>query len=63
MKTFSMNVSEKKLSDTQIKDLARPLVGIVKSFYDDPEHRKGFEKWLQNREDLENGNVGCLTTK
>lgn len=46
-----MSVSENlTLSNEQVHNLARPLVGIINKFYEDPEHRKGFEEWLRNRQ-------------
>lgn len=39
------------LSDTQINDLARPLVGIVMEFYEDPKNEEDFKKWLLNVEE------------
>lgn len=38
------------LSDSQIHDLARPLVGIITKFYEDPKHEEDFNKWLLNVE-------------
>lgn len=43
----SLNVN---LSDSQITDLARPLVGILQKFYEDPKNEKDFQKWLRNVE-------------
>lgn len=34
------------LSDTQVNDLARPLVGLIIKFYEDPENEEDFKKWL-----------------
>lgn len=39
------------LSDTQINDLARPLVSIVMEFYEDPKNEEDFKKWLLNVEE------------
>lgn len=36
----SLNVN---LSDSQITDLARPLVGILQKFYEDPKMRRIFK--------------------
>ena len=38
------------LTDEQIEDLARPLVKILKEFYQNPENETGFQLWLQQRE-------------
>lgn len=38
------------LSDAQVKDLARPLVGIIEAFYQNPENEKGFQEWLQTQQ-------------
>lgn len=43
---FSMNT---KLTDSQINDLARPLLGILEAFYQDPKNEKGFQEWLNSR--------------
>ncbi len=43
----SLNVN---LSDSQITDLARPLVGILEKFYEDPKNEEDFQKWLRNVE-------------
>ena len=34
------------LNETQIKNLANPLVKIIKDFYDKPENEEEFQKWL-----------------
>ena len=34
------------LSDEQVNDLARPLVGIITKFYEDPKNEEEFNKWL-----------------
>ena len=36
------------LTDNQINDLARPLVGILEAFYQDPKNQEEFDKWLRN---------------
>jgi len=36
------------LSDTQVNDLARLLVGIVMKFYEDPKNEEDFKEWLRN---------------
>lgn len=42
------------LSDIQVNDLARPLVGIITKFYADPKNEEDFQKWLRNVEKQEN---------
>ena len=44
---FSLNT---KLSDSQINDLARPLMDILEVFYADPKNEEDFQKWLRNVE-------------
>lgn len=39
------------LSDAQVVDLARPLVGIVMKFYEDPKNEEDFKEWLRNVEE------------
>ena len=39
-----------KLSESQITDLARPLMGILEEFYKDPKNEEDFQKWLRNVE-------------
>lgn len=36
------------LSEIQVNDLARPLVGIITKFYADPKNEEDFQKWLRN---------------
>ena len=48
-----MNVNT-TLSEAQITDLARPFVLIMETFYKDPEHEKGFQQWLQQRQEEQN---------
>ena len=43
------------LSKTQVDDLARPLVGILTRFYEDPKNEEEFEKWLRSAELRKNG--------
>lgn len=38
------------LEDSQISDLARPLMGILEKFYQDPKNEEDFQKWLRNVE-------------
>lgn len=49
-----MNVTKSSpnvnLSDSQITDLARPLMGILERFYRDPKNEEDFQKWLRNVE-------------
>ncbi len=48
-----MNVTKSSpnmsLSDSQITDLARPLMGILEKFYEDPKNEEDFQKWQQNK--------------
>ena len=39
------------LSDIQVNDLARPLVGIITKFYADPKNEEDFQKWLRKVEE------------
>lgn len=39
-----------KLSESQITELARPLIAIVQKFYEDPKNEEDFQKWLRNVE-------------
>lgn len=39
------------LSNTQINDLASPLVSIITKFYADPKNEEDFQKWLLNVEE------------
>lgn len=39
------------LTDGQVNDLARPLVGIITKFYEDPKNEEDFKKWLLNVEE------------
>lgn len=49
-----MNVTKSSpnvnLSDSQINDLARSLMGILERFYEDPKHEEDFQEWLRNVE-------------
>ena len=38
------------LTDTQVSDLATPLVGIIAKFYEDQDNEKGFQEWLKERQ-------------
>ena len=46
------------LTDTQVSDLARPLVSIIQNFYAEPENEKGFQKWLLNVEKQKRESIG-----
>lgn len=39
------------LSEVQVNDLARPLVGIITKFYADPKNEEDFKEWLRNVEE------------
>jgi len=43
------------LSIAQVSDLARPLVGIITKFYEDPKNEEEFQRWLRNVEERKNG--------
>jgi hypothetical protein len=51
-----MNVTESllnlKLTDSQVSDLARPLMGILEQFYQDPKNEEDYQKWLLSVEEL-----------
>lgn len=34
------------LTDTQIEDLAKPLIDILVKFYENPKNEKELKKWL-----------------
>lgn len=34
------------LTEEQVTDLARPLMGILEKFYQDPKNEEDFQKWL-----------------
>ena len=42
-------MSEVTLSNTQVENLARPLVGILTEFYKDPRNEEEFQIWLQQQ--------------
>ena len=52
----SMNVTESslnlKLTESQVSDLARPLMGILERFYQDPKNEEDYQKWLLSVEEL-----------
>ena len=39
------------LSEIQVNDLARPLVGIITKFYADPKNEEDFQRWLLSVEE------------
>lgn len=43
-------MSDILLSDVQVENLARPLVSKLLAFYEDEENEKGFQKWLQQKQ-------------
>ena len=44
---FSQSVNMKVcLTESQINDLAKPLLGILEKFYQDPKNEEAFQKWL-----------------
>ena len=51
-----MNVTESslnlKLTDSQVSDLARPLMGILEQFYQDHKNEEDYQKWLLSVEEL-----------
>lgn len=53
-----MNVTESslnlKLTESQVSDLARPLMGILERFYQDPKNEEDYQKWLLSVEELKN---------
>ncbi len=40
------------LTEEQVTDLARPLMGILERFYQDPNNEKDYQKWLLSVEEL-----------
>lgn len=46
-KRFSQSMN---LTNAQVNDLARPLMGILEKFYKDPKNEEDFQKWLRNVE-------------
>ena len=38
------------LSDSQVNDLARPLVRLITKFYEDSQNEEDYQKWLKERE-------------
>lgn len=53
-----MNVTESslnlKLTESHVSDLARPLMGILERFYQDPKNEEDYQKWLLSVEELKN---------
>lgn len=53
-----MNVTESslnlKITESQVSDLARPLMGILERFYQDPKNEEDYQKWLLSVEELKN---------
>lgn len=45
-----------QLSDSQVYDLARPLMGILEDFYKDPKNEEDFQEWLLSRKELTDAN-------
>lgn len=37
------------LTDEQVTDLARPLVGIISEYFKDPKNEESFQAWLQQQ--------------
>lgn len=49
------------LSEVQVNDLARPLVGIITKFYADPKNEEDFQKWLrEERKQKESTDINSL---
>ncbi len=45
-----LSISNPVLTDFQINDLARPLIGILQKFYEDPKNEHAFQEWLKQQE-------------
>ena len=45
-----LSISNPVLTDSQINDLAQPLVGILEAFYQDPQNEQSFQEWLKQQE-------------
>ena len=56
-----MNVTKSslnlKLTESQVSDLARPLMGILERFYQDPKNEEDYQKWLLSVEELNSGST------
>lgn len=50
MKSITSCPKQNTLNEAQIKNLANPLVTIIKNFYDNPKNEEEFKKWLLNVE-------------
>lgn len=37
-----------KLTDSQVNDLARPLMEILERFYQNPKNEANYQKWLES---------------
>ena len=48
-----LSISNPVLTESQIEELARPLVAIVRKFYENPKNEEDFQKWLQARTNKE----------
>ena len=46
----NLSISNPVLTESQINDLARPLVGIVQKFYENPKNEQAFQEWLEQQE-------------
>lgn len=40
------------LSETQVQDLANPLVSIILKFYEDPKNEEDFQKWIKQQKEV-----------
>ena len=40
---------DNRLTEAQVKELAKPLVAMVREFYENPKNMKGFLKWQEER--------------
>ena len=43
---MKLTKSSQNLTEGQVKNLANPLVKIIKDFYEKPENEEAFQKWL-----------------
>lgn len=44
-----------RLTEEQVKELAKPLVTMVRDFYDNPKNMKGFLKWQEEKQSISSG--------
>lgn len=44
-----------RLTEEQVKELAKPLVTMVRDFYNDPKNMKGFLKWQEEKQSISSG--------